>query len=164
MLPSPKICKSGKKKRRHWFFRFWDLWSCFGQETTLSVSWPSWQLYCIVHVAEWHMGNTTINFDSRHAYCQWDHLIGRRTTPGLDGTMVNWKEQRSLTIWAGCPSFLRGTHWVYSACYETIVHNRSAKMSIISWDGKKKYSWDHVGYSARTNIGGDPSFYSCFYL
>lgn len=38
--------------------------------------------------------------------------------------------------WAGCPSFLKGTNWVYSGCYETIVHDRSAEKSIIPQDGK----------------------------
>lgn len=46
------------------------------------------------------------------------------------------KEERVLLTWAGCPSFLKGTHWVYSGRYETMVHNRSAKKSIISRDGK----------------------------
>lgn len=46
------------------------------------------------------------------------------------------REEPVLWSWAGCPSFLRGTHWVYSACNKTMAHNRSSKKSPISRDGK----------------------------
>lgn len=59
--------------------------------------------------------------------CEWDHLIGGRTNLRIRGNNGHRKEERVLLTWAGCPSFLRGTRWVYSVRRETMVHNRSAK-------------------------------------
>lgn len=88
--------------------------------------------------------NHCCNFGRRYAdtHTHSSELTWVRSSDRQENNLgIQWnnghrKEKRVLLTWAGCPSFLKGTHWVYSGCYETMVHNRSAKKSIISRDGK----------------------------
>lgn len=107
------------------------------------------------------MENITIHFyysplAHPHTHTSSIGLMGVRSSDRQENNLRNqWnnghrKEKPVLLTWAGCPSFLRGTHWVYSGRYETMVHNRSAEKNIISRDGKIQLT---LSFHART--GGD---------
>lgn len=95
----------------------------------------------LVQTLTWYMSNITVNIlTNTHTHTSgltWVRSSDRQKNNLRMQSNNGHRKQRPVELtWAGCPSFLKGTNWVYSGCYETIVPDRSAEKSIIPQDGK----------------------------
>lgn len=88
-------------------------------------SWP--------HSWHWnpHLHTHTHTHSDTHtpvSHCGRDPSSDRpENNPRIQWNNGHRKEKGVRLTWAGCPSFLRGTHWVYSVHGQTMLHNGSAK-------------------------------------